>query len=280
MSARPPPLPAARGVGWVIGGATLLWRQPLRLLLLGLLLQLIAGVSQIGILGMVFVLLVPAFSAGILQALQMAHAGQKPTALTLFVAFGEPRRLGPLVLLGALMLACALVAAGWSLAGILPQLDAELLGRLEAGDAEALLELDPAILQRTLLGLAAGLLLAAAISYFAVPLVWFAGAPAGQAIGAGLAAMLREWRALLVLGALLGLLSLPVAMLTAMSLTLVAVGGQAPLWVSLGTLLVVVVFQMLLFATQYLAFRDLFTGGPDHEPASSPQQAGEDQLVA
>lgn len=264
--------PAIQGLHWLRQGLALLAAQPLRLMVLGLVLQLLAGLSQIGLAGFLFFLIAPAFGAGMLQAMHQVHRGERPSLASLFAAFTAPGALGRMLLVGVLGLACAIVAVAIVLSGALSGLDPALQQRLEAGDAAAVAELDPGVLQGALLGLGAGLLFGGTIAFYAVPLIWFSGAGVGRAIGQGLAGMLRAWKALLVMGLLLGLLSLPGAFLAALTL----LGGTEPSGVlTLVMLLVVVAFQLLLFATQYVSFMDLF-GAPDGALPPAPL----DQLVA
>ena len=268
--AQQPPPGFGRGLDWLRQGSVLLAAQPLRLLLLGLVLQLLAGVSQAGVLGFVFLLVAPAFGAGMLQAMQLVRAGGRPTLASLFVAFAAPASLGRLVLLGALGIGFAIIAMAMVLSGAAVEFDPALLQRLEAGDASAVTELDPALLQGALLGLGFGMLLAGTLAYYAVPLSWFRGLSVGRAIVQGLAGMVRAWRPLLVLGLMLGLLSLPGAILLAFSL----LGGVGQsVFLTLPMLLLVVAFQLLLFATQYVSFVDIF-GAPENPPQPL------DQLVA
>lgn len=266
------PWPARQGVTWLRESFGLLSSQPLRLLVIGLVLQLLAGLSQVGLLGLFFLLAMPALSAGVLQAMQTTRQGERPRLGSLFLAFSRPPVLGRLVLLGMLGLACAVISVAVGLGGFLGDLDPALLARLEAGETAAVAELDPAVLQGVLLSLGAGMFLAGTLAFYAIPLLWFSDLGLWHAIARGIAGMLREWRALLVLGLLLGGLSVPVVALLGGFLVMGA-GASTP--VTLFMLLVTVLFQLLLFAAQYLSFADIF-GAP---APPGPAQA-EGQLVA
>lgn len=256
--ARQPAFPFSRGYQWMAQGIGLLREQALRLLLMGLILQLLAGATQYGPFGILFVLAVPALSAGMLQAVHLAHRGSNPAALTLFAPFTDPGRLLTLFVLGLLLLAITILAVAWALTGAIQQLDPAVLERLQSGDPGSLAKLDPAVVERAVIGLAAGVLVGSCLAYFSIPLVWFHRLGIGRAIFDGLAGLFRQWRAFLVLSLLLGLVSLPVAFLAGYALTSVAVGGKPSLLVSLLTLVGMVGFQVLVFTTQYFAFIDVF----------------------
>ena len=201
--------PAVRGLSWLTHALTLLGQQPLRLLLLGLVLQMLAGLTQAGALGILFVLFVPALTAGILRAMYLVEGGYSPPLATLFSAFGRPDRLLRLVLLGGLMLLGGIAAVMLVLSNVIAGMDPAVLARLEQGDVEVLLGMDPGILQRLMLALVAGLLLSGMVSYFAIPLVAFMDVPLGRALLEGLRAMLKNWRPFLVLGLMLAVLAVP-----------------------------------------------------------------------
>lgn len=270
-------LPAGRGLAWLLRALLILRSGVWPLLLLGLLAQLLAGLTQVGAIGILFVLCGPALNAGLLQALWITEQGRRPGPGTLFAAFREPARLPRLILLGVLMLVTALAAVMVVLSGSLAGLDQATLVRLEQGDVEALLALDPLILERVLLALVAGLLISGTLTYFAVPLIWFHGAPLGQAIVSGLAGMLRNWKPLLVLGLLLGVLAVPAGLLSGLALGLGVAGAGSSL-LSLLMLFVAVVYQLLLFATQYASFAEVFASHPADSSGAKPD--GNDQLVA
>lgn len=255
---------------------SILREQPLRLLSVGLVFQLLAGLTQAGFIGILVVLALPALTAGVLQAVHESSVGGRPSLLSLFAAFRRPERLPALLVLGAITFGLGVLAVAVLLAGSLSGLDPALVARLEAGDAAAVAELDPGLLQRSLLGLLVGMLLGAALSYFAIPLIWFAGLPVGAAILVGLREMIRQWRALLALGLVLGLVGFPVAMGVGVILSAQMLGqGPSPLS-SLLLLFMVVLYQLLLLSSQYVSFADCFSSAPD-EPGEEDKP---DQLVA
>ena len=83
---------------------------------------------------------------------------------------------------------------------------------------------------------------------------------------------LHRWIALILF-----VLLVPIALLFG-GIYLSAVSGEAaPTWFALLSILLGALFQLLLFGTQYLAFRDIF--GID-EPATAAGHDSEDQLLA
>jgi hypothetical protein len=93
----------------------------------------------------------------------------------------------------------------------------------------------------------------------------------------GLKALFRNWKPLLLIGLLLALLALPVIIVFGyFYLSAISSGSGANM---LGVLILIMgpFYQLLLFGTQYLAFRDIF-GMREKTPA--PEKEVSDQLVA
>ncbi len=263
-------------MAWLGGALALIRKQPARLMLIALVLQFLMGFSQVGLLALILIVAIPALTAGMMQAMLMADHGARPPLAALFAAFTSGPRMARLLLLGALILAGGMLAVMLVLSGSLAGLDPALLARLEAGDISAVEELPPGLVRRLMLSMLAGLLVSGSLSYFAVPLVWFRDCPLGLAIRSGLVGMLRNWAAFLVLALLLAVLAMPVAILTAIVFTASQAGAaMSPVFTVL-MLLLVVAFQLTLFAAQYCSYRDVFGAG---EPEPVPQEP-EDQLVA
>ncbi|NND43861.1 MAG: hypothetical protein HKN58_00960 [Xanthomonadales bacterium] len=264
--------PARRGFAWLAGSLGLVRAQPARLLLIGLVLQFLTGFSQFGTLGFLFVLAVPALTAGVLQALYLVSLGHRPPLMVLFSAFSIPLRLFRLFVLSMVMIAVGMLAAGALLSGSLAGLDPAIIARLEQGDMSALAGADPAVLQRMMLSLALGVLASGALGFFAIPLVWFSGQSAGAALLNGLAAIFRNVLPLLAMVVGLVILAFPVLVLVSLLLG----SGQASPVLTLLVLFVLVAYQLVVFGAQYLAFRELF-GAPADPDKADP---GDDQLVA
>lgn len=276
------PRPFSAGFAWLNTAVSLLRSQAPRLLLLGLLLQLLAGLSQtVGILSVVFFVLVPAFTAGMLQGVHRAAEGERPSAFAIFAAFQGSGRLGSLMLLGLVSLFAIMLTLGFFAAGAVAGLDPELVARIQAGDQSAVMELDPALMQQMLFGMVLGLLLGACLSFFAVPLLWFEGRGLLDALWTGFLTLFRQWRALTALGLGLAALGIPVGLFAGMVLTL-QMGGSAPsLLLTVLLMAVVVIYQVLVFTAQYVAFRDVFPPDGDASRLEPPDGASsDDQLVA
>lgn len=272
-----PAFSSTRAVNWISDAFGVLRQQPFRLLVLGLLLQLLGGFSQAGIFGVLFVIAAPALAAGMLQGVHEVAQGGRPRLMVLFSAFANSGRLPGLLMLGLVTLLVSLFTVVIVVGGSVGNLDPELLTRIEAGDASAINDIDPQILMRSMLGLAFGVLLGASLGFYAIPLIWFFGLSFNRAVWLGLWVMVRQWRALLVLGLLMALLGLPVASAAAMALGAQQLSGNPSPLLTLFMLLLLVGYQLLAFVTQYVSFREVFSGPSRQEPEVSPS---DDQLVA
>lgn len=270
-------LPAGRGLAWVSGSWELVRRQPLRLLLISLLFQFFLGFSQAGVLGFLIILCLPVLSAGMLHAFLLVERGEKPVLTVLFVSFTAGKSLTQLLLLGAVVVALGLLVASLLLTGQMIDIDPEILKRIEQGDLDALQQIDPQMMQDAVMAMAIGAAVSGCITYFSVPLIWFRKQAMGSAVIMGLKAMGRNWRPLLTIGLLLGLLAVPIVLLFGSFYLSALSGGTASRWLAFLLLLLGPMFQLLLFGTQYLAFRDIF--GVDKAADNSGKNAG-DQLVA
>jgi len=268
-------LPASRGLAWFAGSLALFRAQAARLLLIGLIFQFLVGFAQVGALGFLFVLAIPALTAGVMQSMSMVERGLKPPLMTLFCAFSVPERLMRLFILSVIMIAIGTLAAAMVLSGFTQDLDPQFLSQLESGDLKALSTADPLLLQRLLLAVLAGFFLSGSIAYFAIPLIWFQGRKTGAAILNGLAGILRNLLPFLVLAGLLGILAMPVALLSA-SLLASSVGpGPSSTFLTLLMLLLMVTYQLILFGAQYLSFKEVFgTGREDTQAGSGGDQLG------
>jgi hypothetical protein len=268
-------LPAARGLAWVSGSWGLVKRQPLRLLLISLFFQFLLSFSQMGPLGMVVILCLPVLSAGLLQAFFLVEHGEKPMLAVLFMPFTAKGSIGSLLLLGGIAMAVALLIVTLTLAGQMLDIDPNIIVRIEQGDLDALQLIDPQILQSAVLAMAVGAAISGSITYFSVPLIWFRKHGVGSALIMGLKALGRNWKPLLVIGLFLGLLAVPIVLLFGSFYLSALNEGAASTLLGFLLLLVGPMFQLLLFGSQYLAFRDIF--GLDE--AAAPAKAS-DQLVA
>lgn len=269
-------LPAARGLAWLSGSWGLFKRQPLRLLLISFFFQFILSFSQTGALGLVVILCLPVMSAGLLHAFFLVEHGGKPMLAILFMPFTSKDSIGALMLLGAVSMLLALAVVSVVVAGQVLQIDPDLIARIEQGDLEALQMIDPRVVESAVLAMALGAVISGTITYFAVPLIWFRKRAMGNALIAGLKALASNWRPLLVIGLLLGLLAVPIGLMFGYFYVSALSTGKGSSLIALLLLLVGPLFQLLLFGTQYLAFRDIF--GLDE--VILPVEKKGDQLVA
>ncbi len=272
------------GFGWLTEAMLLVRNNATRLLLLGLLLQMLGGASQVGVLGVLFLLAAPALTAGMLQGMHLAAGGGKPSALTLFAAFQGSGRLLPLFLLGGLTLMLSFVVVSFVMVGGVANMDPETLARIQSGDQAAVAELDPALLQRILVAMVAGLGLGLVLSFFAIPLIWFQGRPLSSALVTAIRTMFREFRALSALGIGLFFLGVPVGLVAAFTVSAQLSSNKPSMILTVIMLLLVVIYQVLGFAAQYIAYRSIFSepGSAESEkaPAGVPSDRSDDQLVA
>ena len=269
--------PAARGLGWVSGSWELFRRQPLRLLLISLFFQFFLSFSQVDVLGLLVILCLPVFSAGMLHAFLLVERGEKPMLVVLFLAFRSKNSITRLLLLGGVVMALGLLIKTLVLAGQMVDIDPEILRRIEQGDLDALQLIDPQMMENTIIALALAATLSGIMTYFSVPLIWFKKMGTGSAVTMGLKALGRNWRPLLVIGILLGLLAVPIALLFVSFYLSALSDGTASTGLAFLLLLLGPMFQLLLFGTQYMAFRDIF--GLDEMTGGYGKNAG-DQLVA
>lgn len=270
-------LPAARGLAWLSGSWGLIKRQPIRLLLIGLFFQFFLSFSQMQAVGLLVIIALPILSAGMLHAFFLVEQHEKPMLVVLFMPLVARKGVSSLLLLGGIVIVLSLLFVSFSLAGPMMEIDPEVLSRIEQGDLEAIQLVDPQVLENAVLAMAAGAAISGCITYFAIPLIWFRHLGVGQALVMGLKGMGRNWRPLLVIGILLGILAVPIVLLFgSLYLSALSDGGSSSLLAFL-LLLLGPLFQLMLFGTQYLAFRDIF--GLEVPRSGQAVNKG-DQLVA
>jgi hypothetical protein len=244
--------------------------------MISLFFQFLQSFSKTGALGLVVVLCLPVLSAGLLQAFFLAERGEKPMLAVLFMPFTAKRSIGSLVLLGAVAMVVALLFVTLVLAGQMVDIDPDIIVRIEQGDLDALALIDPQVLETAVLSMALGAAISGMLTYFSVPLIWFRNQKMGSALIMGLKGLGRNWKPLLVIGLMLGLLAVPIVLLFGSFYLSALSEGTASTLLGFLLLLLGPMFQLLLFGSQYLAFRDIF--GLDETTATT--QKPEDQLVA
>ncbi|MCW8873103.1 MAG: BPSS1780 family membrane protein [Xanthomonadales bacterium] len=259
-------VPAAHGMAWLVQTLSLLRRQAGRLLFIALLMQLVLGLTQIPLIGLLVVLSVPGLSAGLLEAFHVAAAGGRPALRTLFVPLASGTHNGRLLALGALVFAVGIVSMSLLLSGSGELMDPALLEQIERGDLDAIASINQEALGQMALAFLLGVSISGTISYFAIPLIWFRQFKLGAALVTGLRALFINWLPFLVLGLGLLLVVLPVAVIIGILFS-VAGSGSLLTGIVMGLIMVLLLlFQLLLFGTQYCAFRDIFGLAAEAEP--------------
>jgi hypothetical protein len=278
LTSDPRRVPAGNGFAWLAQSLSLVRRQSGRLLLLALLMQLVLGLTQLPLVGLLIILSVPALNAGLLEAFHVTARDGRPELRLLFRPLASGAHVGRLFAMGALVFAVGVLSISVMLSGSEELLDPALLQRIEQGDLDAMASLNQETLGRMALAFLVGLSISGTLSYFTIPLIWFHDRKLGAALWTGLRALLVNWKPFLALSVGLLLLFLPVALVSGALFSLAAGGGLMTTLV-LGLIMVLLLlFQLLLFGTQYCAFRDIF--GAPAELAPPPAAAGDGQLVA
>jgi hypothetical protein len=270
-------VPPRHGIAWIVQSLALLRAQPARLFLIAMLLQLILGLAQLPLVGLLIIISVPALSAGLLQAFQVAAEGRNPSPFLLFQPLLSGSRSGRMLAMGALMFAVGLLTVSLVLSGSEAMLDPELLSRIEQGDVDALVALDPSALQSMALAFLIGIAVSGTLSYMTIPLIWFHDRKLAAALVEGLKALVVNWKPFLLLGFGLAAMLIPVS-LAAGALFILAGSAGALSFVVMGLVMILLLaFQLMIFGTQFCAFREIF--GIETGQAGS-EKPDDGQLVA
>jgi hypothetical protein len=278
---QPRRLPAGRGLTWLIQSLALIRAQAARLLFLAVLLQLILGLTQVPVLGLLVVLALPAFSAGLLEAFRRIETGGVLPASILFVPLTQKPANGRLLLLGVVMFAVAALAAILVMGGSDAQPDAGLLQQIEQGNVDAIAQLDPELMFRMMMSALLAVGVSGTISFLAIPLIWFRGMPMARSLLLGLQGLARNWKPFLVLG--LGMAVLLVPLLVFFSLLLGLSQSFSPMSLLFAAMVMLsgLLFQLVVLGTQYLSFKDIY-GLPAEpaEPLPTNDENQDGQLLA
>ena len=269
-------MPFSHGLAWLLQSLSLLRMQAGRLLSIALLMQLVLGLPQLLLIGLLVVLSVPGLNAGLLEAFHITAAGGQPELRTLIKPLVSRALNTRLLALGALVFAVGVLAMSLLLSGNEALTDPAVIEQIERGDLDAIASLDQEALGRMALAFLLGVSISGTLSYFAIPLIWFRRQSLGRALVLGLKALLVNWRPFLLLGLGLLILLLPLAVVAAILFSVVAAGGLMAVVVMGLIMILLLLFQLMLFGTQYCAFRDVF--GVEAGAGSDPEQDG--QLVA
>lgn len=269
-------LPASRGKAWLVQSLGLLRLQAGRLLFIAVLMQILLGLVQVPLLGIFVILAIPALSAGILEAFNQTQRGNAPGVHLLFAALASGKHRGRFFLMGALIVALSIVCVSFVL-GSTTEIDEALMLRLQQGDLAALEELDPTFMTRLFFSFLISMAIGGTMTFFSIPLVWFRDRKLGRALGEGLKALMANWKPMLVLGLALLVVFLPFSLLMMLFVQLTVFGGLAGMLGMGLVMMLLLLFQLLLFGTQYCSFREIFS--LETETAPEPPQ-DEGQLLA
>lgn len=270
-------LPARHGVAWLLQSLALLRAQPARLLFLAALLQIIMGLTQLPVIGFLLIISVPALTAGLLQAFHVTASGGRPSPHLLVKPLLSGATTIRMLALGALMFIVGVLTVSLVLSGDEAVMDPELLTRIEQGDVEALSSLDQGVVQSMALAFLVGISVSGTLSFMTIPLIWFHDLKLGAALGTGLKALFSNWRPFLLLGLGLAGVMFPVIMAAGFLFIWAGSAGAMSFIVLAGVMILLLAFQLILFGTQYSAFRDIF--GVESQ-AAKPDQPDDGQLVA
>lgn len=271
-------LPASRGTAWLLESLALLKSQAGRLLLIAVLMQVILGLAQVPLIGILVVISVPGLGAGILEAFHVTSKSAAPSPGLLFKPLVSGTRRGRLFAMGAMVFVIGVVTISVLLpaSGNLP--DEELLLRLQQGDVDALSQLDPAFIRGLMMAFMVSLGISGTLTFMSIPLVWFHDRRLWLAIVEGLRALITHWKPFLVLGLGVLVVFFPVALLAGMLLQLAAAGGVIAFIATVLVMMLLLAFQMVLFGTQYCASMEIF--GSPGDDSKAAETGGDGQLVA
>jgi len=271
------PIPISRGLAWLVQSLALMRLQSGRLLLIAVFMQVILGLTQVPLIGMLVTISVPALVAGVLEAFDVTSRGGHPGLNLLFKPLTSGTHSGRLFLMGLLVFAVGILSISLMLSGSEELIDPEMVSRLNQGDIEALAELDQGSLGKMVMAFMVGIAISGTLSYFTIPLIWFGNRRLGPALVEGIKALVVYWKPFLALALGLFVISIPVLVVTGFLIGMAGSGGLLSVVMMACIMILLLAFQMLLFATQYCAFRDIFGIG---ERSGPPSKEDDGQLVA
>jgi magnesium-transporting ATPase (P-type) len=270
-------LPFSRGIAWLLQSLSLMRRQTGRLLLIAVIMQVILGLTQVPLIGLLIIISVPGLSAGMLEAFDVTKRGGHPGPNLLLKPLMSSAHTGRLLLMGALVFVVGVLSISLVLSGNEGLIDPDLMSRLEQGDMDAISQLDQESISKMALAFLIGISVSGTLSYFTIPLIWFSDRKLFNALADGFRALLINWRPFLMLALGLTVALVPVAIVTGMLIGLATQGGFLSVVVMGGVMILLLAFQLLLFGTQYCSFQDIF--GVDGR-SGPPVPENEGQLVA
>lgn len=270
-------LPFSRGLAWLVQSLALLRMQAGRLILIAVFMQVIMGLTQVPVIGVLIILSVPALSAGVLEAFDVTGRGGTPSLNLLFKPLTSGTHAGRLFMMGALVFAIAVLTISLLLSGNQVLTDPELMSRIEQGDVEAITQLDQEAVGKMILAFLVGISISGTLSYFTIPLMWFGDRKLGRALPEGLKAMVLNWKPFIMLALGLFIVLVPVVVVSGLLFGLSSGKGALSVIAMAVMMILVLAFQMVLFGTQYCAYRDIF--GME-EPSADREPGDDSQLLA
>ena len=270
-----------QGFGWLGRAAELMSQGGGALAAIAIVLLLVSMVQFLPVLGPIALTLIsPLLTAGLITAFRLIDEGQQPTAGTLFAGWGNTGGMRLLLLGGWLLLGFTLAIGLWAIL-IMPQIDIDELNRL-LQDPDALANNPDAFIALfegvNLIGATAitAVILAIVLGslYFAVPLVHFWQWPVVASSLMSLRALLVNWKAFLAFGLLLLAVMMAAGIMFSLILGILSF-ALGPLGEFISQVVITIAtlfFQLLLAATQWVAFRQIFE---DVRPGSEPEPSSD-----
>ena len=236
-------LPFSRGIAWLVQSLALFRMQAGRLILIAVFMQVILGLTQVPIIGLLIILSVPALSAGVLEAFDVTRRGGAPMLILLFKPLTSGTHSGRLFLMGALVFAVGVASISLLLSGNEVLTDPDLMARIEQGDIDAITQLDQEAVGKMILAFLVGISISGTLSYFTIPLIWFGDRKLGRALTTGLKAMVVNWRPFIMLALGLVIILVPVVVVSGLLFGL-ASGSGALSVVAMAVMMIMIVIAV------------------------------------
>ena len=273
------------GFRWLGRAAELMAQGGTALITVAAVFVLVSLIQFLPFLGAIlFTIISPLLTAGLITVFRLVEEGQRPVPATLFAGWRE--LIGSrLLLLGGWLLVGFLIAFAALLLWLMPQMDMNALDEVMqdpnvmANSPEQVISLFQGV--NLFGGLAISLIILAVVLgglYFAVPLVHFWEWPVASALLWSLRAMLMNWRPFLAFGLMFIGVVLAAAFMFGIVIGILSL-ALGPLGDLISQVLVVIAslfFQLLVAATQWVAFNQIFdASGPGSDLGSGDDGDGD-----
>ncbi len=277
----------SEGVGWLSKAAELLSSGGSALVGVAALFLLVSMIQFLPLIGSIaLVMLSPLLTAGLMTVFRLVSEGTRPQATLLFAGWHDAGVRFRLLTLGAWLLLGTIAAIMSLTLWLAPQMDMDALTRVMndpdvlANDPEALFNLFAGV------NLFGGLVLFVVIMaivlsglYFAIPLVLFWKWPVVPSLIFSIRAMLGNWLAFLGFGMVLLVVLFAAGFMFALLVGILglALGQLGALLSQLVFIVTSLFIQLLLAATQWVAFQQVFQSDDsisDDGDNSSDQDSG------